>query len=74
MVDKNTIKQALKDLQEELKSETDSEKALDRWAELLSIIIKDAILSADVQAGITVATAGSAFSQTGATTGTGTLL
>ncbi len=74
MVSKTIIKQALLDLQNTLKTETDSDTAIDKWASLMSDIISDAILSADVQPGIPVATTGTAAAQTGATTSTGSLI
>jgi hypothetical protein len=70
----NTIKQALLDMTDELKALENSEEGRNKWADLLSGIIKDAILSADVAAGIPVTTSGSATTQAGATTSTGSLL
>lgn len=70
---KATIKQALIDLTDSLKTEDDVDAAQDKWAGDLAGIIKDAILSATVDAGISVTVAGSATAQTGATTAPGTL-
>lgn len=71
-----TIKQDIVSFIKELNSnkEEDLDTAIDEFADKLAKTIKDAILSATVQAGIPVATAGSATAQTGVTTGTGTLL
>lgn len=70
---KDTIKQAIIDMQDQLKTQTDSDQAIQLSAELLATIIVNAILSADVQPGIPVATTGSSSAQTGATTSTGSL-
>jgi hypothetical protein len=67
------IKQQLIDMTNILKDETDSDAAIEKWSEELAQIITDAILSADVLAGIPVTTAGSATTQTGATTSSGSL-
>ncbi len=74
MVIQATIQQALLDMMDVLKTMDDSEEAKTKNAELLSKIIVDAILSADVVAGIPVATTGSAVAQTGVTTSTGSLI
>lgn len=74
MIVQATIKQALLDMMTELKTMTDTDEAQDKSAELLSKIIMDAIKSADVAIGISVATTGSAVAQTGATTALGSLI
>ena len=53
---------------------TDTDESIDKFADGMSKIIANAIKSATVtvNAGIPVATAGTAASQTGSTTGTGT--
>lgn len=70
MVVQATIKQALKDMMNILKKETDADAGMEKSAELLSKIIMDAILSAEVVAGQTVST-GVVPVQTVPTTGTG---
>lgn len=74
MVIQATIQQAIIDMIDTLKTLDDSEEAKTKNAELLSKIIVDAILSADVAIGIPVATTGSAVAQTGATTALGSLI
>ena len=74
MVIQATIQQAIIDMIDTLKTLDDSEEAKTKNAELLSKIIVDAILSADVAIGIPVATAGSATNQRGATTALGSLI
>ena len=49
MIIQATIKQAILDMMSELKTMTDTDLAQDKSAELLSKIIMDAILSADIQ-------------------------
>jgi len=75
---KQTIKTQIRAIIEEMNSgdvtKKDPEVLLDQFCDKLADVIRDAILSADVQAGIPVSTAGSATSQTGATTGLGSLL
>lgn len=66
-VNKTNIKNALKALYTSAQSGISDDDFADEMAD----IIKDAILSADVQAGITLTTPDTI---TGATTGTGTLL
>jgi hypothetical protein len=73
MVVKATIKQALIDMMNEMKTLTDVDEAIDKNATLLSEIIYDAILSADV---IDVTAQGTytvvGTSPSGAVTGTAT--
>jgi hypothetical protein len=66
----NSIKQLLIDM----RSKDDTTIAINYYSSQLAKIIKDAILSAQVQSGIPVATAGTATNQTGATTATGSLI
>lgn len=74
MVVKSLIEQKILDMFDILKEIKDSEEAKIKYASLLSDIIADAILSADVAIGIPVATAGSATNQSGATTALGSLI
>jgi hypothetical protein len=74
MVNKITIMNSLISMMNNLKTQTDSDQGIQIWADQMSSIIMDAILSADVQAGIPVATAGSATAQTGSTISLGSLL
>ena len=68
---KDTIKQQILALGNEMLTQTDQDTAADLYATKLAGIIADAILSADVQLGIAVQVAPS--TGTGATTATGTL-
>lgn len=71
MVNQSIIKQALLDLMNELKNETDTDLAQEKWAEKISKIIKDAILSGEViEQVFTVVTSGTATNQTGTATQT----
>ena len=67
---KDTIKSALMALYNDANS---SPMSAETFADNMAGIIKDAILSADVVAGIPVSTTGTAVAQTGATTAKGSL-
>lgn len=71
MVVKSDIKQAILDLQNEMTQIRDIEAGKERFAELLSTIIYDSILSAEVVAGQTVTTPDTI---NGVTTTNGTLI
>jgi hypothetical protein len=70
---KEDIKQALIEMTNELKTIKDTDEGIERWAEMLSTIIKDAILSADVVNVTTTSTLTVVgTSPSGAVTGTAT--
>lgn len=73
MVNTETIKQALLDLQNTMSQVKDSSTSADQWATLMSQVITNAILSAQVNVGISVSTTGTATAQTGLTTSIGKL-
>ena len=65
----NSLKQALIDMTDELKTIEDSEEGRNRWAELLSQAIDTYIKSGDVTEQVfTVSTTGTATAQTGTAT------
>ena len=74
MVVKAVIQAELIAMATELRAEQDPEQGIIKWADKMSTLIMNAILSAQVVAGQTVVTTGSAVTQTGATTTPGTLI
>lgn len=70
---KPTIQAAIRQLLTDMRSKNDETEALDYYSQELAGIIADAILSADVNPGIPVATTGTSVDQTGSTTGPGSL-
>lgn len=67
-----TIKSALIAMTDELKELEDQEQAIETWADKLSTVIVDAILSADViQVSTSVSTVTVGTSPSGPTSGTG---
>ena len=73
-VQKNVIKDEILKMMDSLSEKENSDDSKEEFAEKLSSIISDAILSAEVVSGIPVSTTGSAAAQTGATTSTGKLI
>lgn len=75
---KATIKSEIITFIEELNAgdvtKSNYDDIIDRFSDRLAGVIQNAIRSADVQPGIDVVTSGSAISQTGKTTSTGSLL